>query len=70
MDTRESKTPEEELQRLKEINEPEDFDNPEPDEDQPEAKAPASGLPLLLPITVVAIIALVAAVLIFGNGSP
>lgn len=44
MDTRESRTPQEELDHFKEVHEPEDFDNPEPDEDQPEARSSAQGL--------------------------
>ena len=31
MDTRDNKTPEEELQHFKEVSQPEDFDHPEPD---------------------------------------
>ncbi len=43
MDTRESKTPEEKKQHLREERLPEDFSNPEPDAEQPEAKRPPRG---------------------------
>lgn len=68
MDMRESKTPEEELEHLREVKEPEDFAHPEPDADQPEAKSPAGGLPLILPIIIVAVCLLVVAMLLFGDG--
>lgn len=61
MDTKESKTLEEERQHLKEVREPEDFDNPEPDEDQPEAKQSPQNLHWVL--LVAALIA--GAILIF-----
>lgn len=38
MDTKESKTAQEEYEHLREVRMPEDFEHPEPDEDQPEAK--------------------------------
>jgi hypothetical protein len=41
MDTRESKTPQEEYEHLKEVRMPEDFEHREPDAGQPEAKRPA-----------------------------
>jgi hypothetical protein len=66
MDTRESKTPDEELEHLKEVKEPEDFEHPEPDARQPEAKAPAKGLQRVLPIVIVVLGILVAAMLIYG----
>lgn len=66
MDTRESKTPEEELQRLKEINEPEDFAHPEPDETQPEAREPSRGLPWVLPLVTVVAAAVVGFLLVMG----
>lgn len=43
MDMRESKTPQEEYEHLKAVRLPEDFENPEPDAEQPEAKRPAKG---------------------------
>ncbi|GKW48576.1 hypothetical protein [Halomonas sp. NCCP-2165] len=52
MDTRESKTPEEERQHLKEVRQPEDFSNPEPDEDQPEARESAHGVHRVLLIAI------------------
>jgi hypothetical protein len=69
MDTRESKTPEEELQHLKEVRQPEDFDHPEPDEDQPEAKRSSHGLHRVLPIAIVVLGLLVAAMLLFSGGA-
>ncbi|MEQ5803081.1 hypothetical protein [Halomonas sp. H10-9-1] len=66
MDTRESQTPEEELQHLKEVNEPEDFDNPEPDETQPEAQEPSRGLPWLLPLAIVLAVAVLGFMLLTG----
>ncbi|QTF92254.1 hypothetical protein, partial [Halomonas sp. BM-2019] len=62
MDTRESQTPEEERQHLKQVLQPEDFEHPEPDEEQPEAKAPPSkGMQRLLPIVIVVLGLVVAA---------
>ena len=66
MDTEESKTQKEELEHLKEVKEPEDFEHPEPDARQPEAKAPAKGLQRVLPIVIVVLGILVAAMLFFG----
>ncbi|MGQ4879233.1 hypothetical protein ACOJCM_11775 [Billgrantia sp. LNSP4103-1] len=43
MDTRESKTPEEKKQHLKDEKLPEDFSHPEPDAEQPEAKRSPKG---------------------------
>ncbi|MCC5882007.1 MAG: hypothetical protein JJU25_05155 [Halomonas sp.] len=48
MDTRESKTSQEEYEHLKEVRMPEDFEHREPDADQPEAKRPAKGWHWLL----------------------
>ncbi|MGR2739376.1 hypothetical protein ACUY1T_13085 [Billgrantia sp. Q4P2] len=48
MDTRESKTPQEEYEHLREVRTPEDFEHPEPDAEQPEAKRPAKGWHWLL----------------------
>jgi len=44
MDTHESKTLEEEREHLKSVRQPEDFEHPEPDEEQPEARESAHGL--------------------------
>lgn len=66
MDTRESQTPEEELQRLKEINEPEDFAHPEPDETQPEAREPSRGLTWVLPMVIVVAVAALGLLLVMG----
>lgn len=48
--------PEDELQHLKEVNQPEDFAHPEPDEAQREAREPAHGLHWMLPLVVVVIV--------------
>ncbi|PWV79746.1 MULTISPECIES: hypothetical protein [Halomonas] len=70
MDTRESKTPEEELEHLKEVLEPEDFDDPEPDAKQPEAKKPPpKTMQRLLPIIIVVLGLLVAAMLIYSGSA-
>ncbi|MDY7114847.1 hypothetical protein RAN53_00665 [Halomonas sp. SSL-5] len=66
MDTRESQTPEEELEHLKEVNQPEDYEHPEPDETQPEARAPSRGLPWVLPLVIVLAIAVVGFMLLTG----
>lgn len=69
MDTRESKTPEEELEHLKEVRQPEDFEHPEPDEEQPEAKSSAHGMQRVLFI-VIAVIGIAAAALLYlGSGA-
>ncbi|TFH86953.1 hypothetical protein EQG41_08855 [Billgrantia azerbaijanica] len=44
MDTHESKTLEEEREHLKSVRQPEDFEHPEPDEEQPEARESPHGL--------------------------
>lgn len=70
MDTRESQTPEEEREHLKEVLEPEDFDDPEPDEMQPEAqKPPPRSMQRLLPIIIVVLGLLVAAMLIYSGSA-
>ncbi len=66
MDTRESHTPEEELQHLKEVKEPEDFEHPEPDEDQPEAREPSRGLSWVLPAIIVLVVVIVVGLLVIG----
>ncbi|QEA37757.1 hypothetical protein FGL86_00860 [Pistricoccus aurantiacus] len=55
----ESQTPQEELQHLREVNEPEDFEHLEPDEEQHEARQAAGSLIWLLPLSV-ALVVLVA----------
>ncbi|MBB3185582.1 hypothetical protein FHR95_003172 [Halomonas fontilapidosi] len=68
MDTRENKTPEEELQHFKEVSQPEDFEHPEPDAEQPEAKESSHGLHRVLPIVIVVIgVLAVAMLLLSGN---
>ncbi|WP_027962148.1 hypothetical protein [Halomonas halodenitrificans] len=66
MDTRESQTPDEELQHLKEVSEPEDFANPEPDETQPEAREPSRGLTWVLPLVIVVAAAVIGFMLVMG----
>ena len=66
MDTRESQTPEEELQHLKEVSQPEDYEHPEPDETQPEAREPSRGLPWVLPLVIVVAVAVVGFMLLTG----
>ncbi|WP_300272635.1 hypothetical protein [Halomonas sp.] len=68
MDTRESQTPEEELQHLKEVSQPEDYEHPEPDETQPEAREPSRGLPWVLPLVIVLAVAAVGFMLMTGVG--
>ncbi|SDN57657.1 hypothetical protein SAMN04487957_10151 [Halomonas shengliensis] len=66
MDTRESQTPEEELQHLKEVSQPEDYEHPEPEETQPEAREPSRGLPWVLPLVIVLAVAAVGFMLLTG----
>ncbi|WP_458524404.1 hypothetical protein [Onishia taeanensis] len=67
MDTRTSQTPEEELQHFKEVSQPEDFEHPEPDEQQPEALEPDHGLHWVLPV-VVAIVLVAGAAFVMLKG--
>lgn len=70
MDTRESKTPEEELDHLKEVLEPEDPEDPDPDATQPEAqKPPPKTMKRMLPIVIVVLGLLVAAMLIYSGSA-
>ncbi|RTQ99914.1 hypothetical protein [Halomonas nitroreducens] len=66
MDTRESKTPEEELKHFKEVSQPEDYEHPEPDEDQPEARQSPEGLRWLLPVLIVVVAVVVIGLLVIG----
>ncbi|MFG6177930.1 hypothetical protein ACGTN6_11855 [Halomonas sp. THAF12] len=66
MDTRESKTPDEELEHLHEVSQPEDYDHPEPDEDQPEAREPDHGMAWLLPALIVVVAVVVIGMLVVG----
>ncbi|WP_168012433.1 hypothetical protein [Halomonas salinarum] len=67
MDTRTSKDSEEELQHFKEVSQPEDFNDPEPDASQPEARESDQGLHWLLPVVVgLVLVAGVAFVLLKG----
>lgn len=67
MDTRDNKTPEEELQHFKEVSQPEDFDHPEPDIEQPEAKESPHGLHRVLPIVIVVLGILLAGLLLLSG---
>lgn len=67
MDTRESKTPEEELEHFKEVSQPEDYAHPEPDEEQPEARRAPHGMFWLL-VLIGAVAVLVIALLVVGIG--
>ncbi|WP_249978585.1 hypothetical protein [Vreelandella olivaria] len=68
MDTRESKTREEEKEHVLNQRIPEDFDEAEPQR-QPEAKKPASGMHKLLPVVIIILGVIVAGFLIFGVGN-
>lgn len=68
MDNREDKTPEEEREHLKEVLEPEDFDHPDPDANQPEARKPVGGWRRALPIVIVVVGILVAGLLMLSGG--
>ncbi|MGE6608546.1 hypothetical protein ACQKE4_18840 [Halomonas sp. NPDC076908] len=68
MDTRESKTPEEEKEHVLHQRIPEDFDEAEPQR-QPEARKPPSGLLKLLPIVIIVLGVIVAGIVIMGIGN-
>lgn len=68
MDTRESKTPEEEKEHVLHQRIPEDFDNANP-QLQPEAKKPPRGLHKLLPIVIIILGVIVAGIVILGMGN-
>ncbi|SDL18710.1 hypothetical protein SAMN05192555_10332 [Franzmannia pantelleriensis] len=55
MDTKESKTPEEEKEHVMGQRIPEDYDEAEPQR-QPEAKKPPTGMHRLLPVAVVLVL--------------
>ncbi|MCL7931622.1 hypothetical protein [Halomonas llamarensis] len=66
MDTKESKTPEEEKEHVMDVQDPEHFaENSEPQR-QPEAKKPAGGMHKLLPLIIIGVGILVVALLLFG----
>ncbi|MEA2117202.1 hypothetical protein [Halovibrio sp. HP20-50] len=67
MDTRESKTREEEKQHLLDERVPEDFDASQPHL-QPEAQKPPNRLHKVIPLVVVAVSILLAGLLILGIG--
>ncbi|HDZ48461.1 hypothetical protein LCGC14_0036110 [marine sediment metagenome] len=68
MDTRESKTSEEEKEHVIHQRIPEDFDKANP-QLQPEAKKPPSGLHKLLPIVIIVLGVIVAGIVIMGIGN-
>lgn len=68
MDTKESKTPEEEKEHVLNQRIPEDFDEANP-QLQPEAKKPPSGLHRLLPIVIIVLGVIVAGIVIMGIGN-
>ncbi|MBR2514319.1 MAG: hypothetical protein IKE45_09915 [Halomonas sp.] len=68
MDTRESKTREEEKEHVLNQRMPEDFENAEPQR-QPEAKKPSSGLHKLIPLVIIILGVIVAGYLILGVGN-
>lgn len=68
MDTRESKTREEEKEHVLNQRIPEDFESAEPQR-QPEAKKPPSGMHKLLPLVIIVLGIVVAGFLILGAGN-
>jgi hypothetical protein len=68
MDTRESKTREEEKEHVLNQRLPEDFDTAEPQQ-QPEAKKPAKGMHKMLPLIIILLGLVVAGFLILGAGN-
>ncbi len=68
MDTKESKTREEEKEHVLNQRLPEDYDNAEPQR-QPEAKKPAKGMHKMLPLVIIILGLLVAGFLILGAGN-
>ncbi len=68
MDTRESKTPEEEKEHVLSERIPEDFETSQP-QLQPEAKKPANGLHKMLPLVIVIMGIIVAVIVMLGLGN-
>lgn len=68
MDTKESKTPEEEKEHVLHQRIPEDFDEAEPQR-QPEAKKPPSKLYKMLPLVIIVLGVIVAGMVIMGLGN-
>lgn len=68
MDTKESKTPEEEKEHVLNQRLPENFDKAAPHK-QPEAKKPPSGMHKLLPVVIIGLGLVVAAFVILGMGN-
>ncbi|PCF94432.1 hypothetical protein [Vreelandella nigrificans] len=68
MDTRESKTREEEKEHVLNQRIPEDFESAAPQR-QPEAKKPPSGMYKLLPLVIIVLGIVVAGFLILGAGN-
>lgn len=67
MDTKESKTPEEEKEHVMGVREPEHLAKKSEPQRQPEAKKPAGGMHKLLPIVIIGVGILIAALLLFGG---
>ncbi|NYS59654.1 hypothetical protein [Vreelandella salicampi] len=65
MDTKESKTPEEEKEHVMNERKPENYEASKP-ELQPEAQKPAGGMHKLLPVIIIVLGILVAALLLFN----
>lgn len=68
MDTRESKTREEEKEHVLNQRIPEDFDEAEPQR-QPEAKKPARGIHKMLPLVIIVLGVIVVGFVILGAGN-
>ena len=68
MDTRESKTPEEEKDHVLSERIPEDFETSQPQQ-QPEAKKSANGLHKMLPLIIVIMGIIVAGIVMLGLGN-
>ncbi|MDR5897645.1 hypothetical protein QC823_01365 [Halomonas vilamensis] len=66
MDTKESKTPEEEKEHLTNERKPENYAASKP-EKQPEAQKPAGGMQKILPLIIIGVGILVVALLFFGG---
>lgn len=65
MDTKESKTPEEEKEHVMNERKPENYEASKP-ERQPEAQKPAGGMQKILPLIIIGVGILVVALLYFG----
>ncbi|RUR29537.1 hypothetical protein ELY33_13050 [Vreelandella andesensis] len=68
MDTKESKTREEEIEHVMKERIPEDFETSQPQR-QPEAKKSANGLHKMLPLIIIVMGIVVAGIVILGLGN-